>query len=143
MNGHTKGVVDIQRGRGSLEIGFPNGELVELHGSGGSLSLSHTLCTVDFLGEPQQANARRIVALWNAAEELGLTTEAIEAGAIWYLAEGCKVGLSRCRELRDAADEAVSDTGIWGLGNEALADDIDIIDCALAQCRSLTQGDPA
>lgn len=27
-------------------------------------------------------NTARIVALWNAAEELGLTTEAIEAGAI-------------------------------------------------------------
>jgi hypothetical protein len=28
------------------------------------------------------ANARRIVALWNAAHDMGLTTEAVEAGAI-------------------------------------------------------------
>lgn len=30
----------------------------------------------------EEANARRLAALWNAAEELGLTTEAIEKGVI-------------------------------------------------------------
>ena len=32
-----------------------------------------------------EANARRIVALWNAAAELGLSTEAIEGGALQWL----------------------------------------------------------
>lgn len=45
------------------------------------------------------ANAARIVALWNAAEELGLTTEAIEAGAI-------QAAFDDQAALKEAAEEA-------------------------------------
>jgi len=43
-----------------------------------------------------------MVALWNAADELGLSTEAIEGGAIQGLAKACRaVILSPCRLTRE------------------------------------------
>lgn len=56
-----------------------------------------------------RTNARRIVALWNAAEELGLTTEAIEAGAIQstvWAAEAAQEVLMACVVPAGGCDDA-------------------------------------
>jgi hypothetical protein len=56
-------------------------------------------------------NRRRIVALWNAAEELGLTTEAIEAGAI-------QDAFDDRATLNEAAEEAAWGDAIRSLTQE-------------------------
>lgn len=53
------------------------------------------------------ANARRIVALWNAAHGLGLTTEAVEAGALDDLLVCARAAL---RELSPESCAGMSDT---------------------------------
>lgn len=53
------------------------------------------------LGREAVDMARRIVALWNAADELGLTTEAIEAGVIQRL----RVALINMLDDGDATDQ--------------------------------------
>lgn len=40
--------------------------------------------------EEREANARRIVALWNMAHDLGLSTEAIEAGIVGEMREALR-----------------------------------------------------
>jgi len=47
------------------------------------------------------ANARRIAALWNMAHELGLSTEAIEAGCVGDLVSACRSLVGRGRDDKD------------------------------------------
>lgn len=79
MSEHTKGRVRYTSGR--LPRVFTN---------------DRTVANVAAVPSREQrvANARRIAALWNMAEDLGLSTEAIEAGAIRDLYEACKTILA-------------------------------------------------
>ncbi len=122
---HTQGLMTVYKDNADawplLMIGGPTGRIVANVNTEAGVDTSKAP-SIAFKPMPAEANARRLAACWNACEQMGISTEALESGpdSVFMFAGDMKAqrdqllaALQKCRSMVGHPDNiAFIDTAI-------------------------------